>query len=99
MPEYLIGAWSTSATTHAGSTMELMKDLVRFTGKDEAVVTGRIVNFATIQERSAKFYRISYVDQDRNEYQLDLVYDPVDDGTVRFKNQPGLVWKRTGART
>jgi hypothetical protein len=79
--------------------MELTKDLVRFKGKDGAVVTGQIINVATIQERAATFYRISYADGDKNEYQLDLVYDPADAGTVSFKNQPELVWKRTGAST
>jgi hypothetical protein len=97
VPEYLIGAWSTSAATHVGSTMELTKELVTFRGKDDTVVTGRIVNFTTVQEKSAKFYRISYVNQDKNEYQLDVIYDPADGGTLSFKNQPGLVWTRTGA--
>lgn len=97
MPDYLIGEWRTSATTHAGSTMELTKDLVRFQGKDDTVVTGKIVNFVTIQEKTATYHRISYVDLDKNEYRLDIIYNPANGGTMRFKNQPGLVWTRIGA--
>lgn len=97
LPEYLIGIWRTSAATHVGSTMELTKELVRFQGKDDTVVTGKIVNFVTIQEKTATYHRISYVDLDKNEYRLDVIYNPANGGTMSFKNQPGLVWTRTGA--
>jgi hypothetical protein len=98
-PDYLIGVWRTSASQYAGSTMEFMKDSIVFKGETGSSVSGRIIRFEQIQEGSTTFYRLSYRDKEKNDYQLSFTYEPAQGGTVRFKNQPQLVWTRTGAST
>jgi len=98
VPDHLVGIWKTSVSTHADSTMEFTKELVIFKGKSGEAVAGRIVEFAQLQDRSTVYYRLSYLDPDHHRYQLDFVYDPANGGSVTFKNQPNLTWKRTGAR-
>jgi hypothetical protein len=79
--------------------MELMKDSIVFKIGDGSSVRGRITQFEQIQERSTIFYRLSYRDAGGDEYHLNFTYDPANGGTVTFKNQPALVWKRTGGVT
>ena len=97
VPDQLIGTWRTSAATHAGSTMEITKDLVVFASDRGVDATCRIVRFTTFLERSQTVYQLSYQDQHKNEYQLYLLYDPNDGGIVKLKNQPHVEWKRMGA--
>ncbi len=85
--------------THAGSRMEITKDRVVFTNAKGAELTGRITQFKTVHDNSETYYRLSYRGDDRNEYQLSLVFDPADGGTMKLRNQPELIWKRTGAST
>jgi hypothetical protein len=96
VPDQLIGSWHTSAPSHAGSTIEVSKELVVFTRDGGVRLSGRIVQCATVNDRTDTYYRLSYRDDDRNEYQLLVRYDSKDGGTLTFKNQPALVWKRTG---
>ena len=79
--------------------MEFMKDSIVFKGETGSSVSGRIIRFEQIQEGSTTFYRLSYRDEERNDYQLSFTYEPAQGGKVRFKNQPQLVWTRTGAST
>lgn len=97
VPDRLIGAWHTSAPQYAGSTMEVTKDLVVFSREGGLRLSGRIVRFETVQERSQNYYRLTYRDDDRHDYHLLLFYDDVNGGTLTFKHQPALTWKRTGA--
>jgi hypothetical protein len=97
VPDLLIGTWQTSTAAHAGSTMEITKHHVVFASTRGADVRCRIVRFKTFLERSQTVYQVSYQDPYKNEYQLYLLYDPIDGGTVKLKNQPELVWKRVGA--
>jgi hypothetical protein len=96
VPDQLIGTWQTSTASHAGSTMEITKQLVMFASNRGVDVTCRIVRFKTFVERSQTVYQLSYQDRYKHEYQLYLLYDPTD-GTVKLRNQPHLTWKRMGA--
>lgn len=98
-PDHLVGIWRTAVSQYSDSTMELMKDSIVFKGGDGSSVRGRITQFEQIQEGSTIFYRLSYRDAGKNEYHLNFAYDPANGGTVTFKNQPALVWKRTGGVT
>ena len=97
VPDQLIGTWQTATAAHAGSSMEITKQLLVFTSNRGDDVRCRIVRFRTFIERSQTIHQMSYQDQYKNEYQLYLLYDPADGGTVKLKNQPELVWKRVGA--
>ena len=97
VPEHLIGTWQTSMASHAGSTMEIGEHVLVFTSDHRVATRSRIVGFKTFSEKGQTVYQLSYQDQYKNEYQLYLLYDPTDGGIVRFKNQPHLDWKRTGA--
>ena len=97
VPEQLIGTWQTSMATHAGSTMEISEYTLVFTSDRGVDTRSRIVGCKTFSEKGQTVYQLSYQDQYKNEYQLYLLYDPTDGGIVRFKNQPHLDWKRTGA--
>lgn len=98
VPDQLVGTWQTSTATHAGSRMEITKHLVVFESDRGIYTSSRIVRFKTFSERSQTVYQLSYQDQHKNEYQLHLLYDPAEGGTVKLKNQPNLVWKRVGAQ-
>jgi|SRR5688572_23315316 hypothetical protein len=97
VPEQLLGTWHTSMATHAGSTMEISQHVLTFTSDRGVDARSRIVGCKTILEKGQTVYQVSYQDQYKNEYELYLLYDPADGGTVRLKNQPQLEWKRTGA--
>jgi hypothetical protein len=99
VPDHLIGTWQTSTATHAGSTIEITKHLLVFSSVRGGDVRARIIAFKSVLDRSQTVYQLSYQDQYKNEYQLHLLYDPVDGGTVRLKNQPQIIWKHMGAQS
>jgi hypothetical protein len=96
VPDHLIGTWQTSTATHAGSTMEISNHVLVFTSDQGVDARSRVVGVNTFSEKGQTVYRLSYQDQYKNEYHLDLLYDAAGGGTVRLKNQPQLEWKRTG---
>jgi hypothetical protein len=77
--------------------MEITEHQVFFVSDRGVDARARIVGFKSVLDRSQTVYQLSYQDQHKNEYQLLLLYDPTDGGTVILKNQPHLVWKRIGA--
>jgi len=77
--------------------MEISNHVLVFTSDRGVDNRSRIVGFKTFSEKGQTIYQLSYQDHHKNEYQLYLLYDPTDGGTVRLKNQPQLEWKRTGA--
>lgn len=97
VPDHLIGTWRTSTGSHAGSTLEISKHQVFFVSDRGVDARARIVGFKSVLDRSRTVYQLTYQDQHKNQYQLVLLYDPTDGGTVTLKNQPHLVWKRMGA--
>ena len=99
VPDHLIGTWQTSTGTHAGSTIEITKHQVLFASNRGVDTRARIVEFKSVRDRSQPVYQLSYQDQHKNEYQLLLLYDPADGGTVTLKNQPHILWKRMGANS
>jgi hypothetical protein len=96
VPDHLIGTWQTSSPTHTGSTFEITKQLVVFASDRGGDLRARIVGFKSAFDGTRTVYQLSYQDGHKNEYQLFLLYDATDGGTVTFKNQPQLVWKRIG---
>jgi hypothetical protein len=99
VPNHLIGTWQTSTGTHAGSTIEITHHQVLFASDRGVDARARIVGFKSVLDRSQTVYQLSYQDQYKNEYQLLLLYDPTDGGTVTLKNQPHILWKRMGANS
>jgi hypothetical protein len=99
VPDHLIGTWQTSTGTHAGSTIEITKKQVLFASNRDVDIRARIVGFKSVLERSQTVYQLSYQDQYKNEYQLLLLYDPTEGGTVTLRNQPHILWKRMGANS
>ena len=99
VPDHLIGIWQISTGTHVGSTIEITQHQVLFASDRGGDVRARIVGFKSVLDRSQTVYQLSYLDQYKTEYQLLLLYDPTDGGTVTLKNQPHLVWKRMGVNS
>lgn len=96
VPDHLVGTWQASGGTHSGSTIEITQLQVLFASNRGVDTRARIVGFKSVLDRSQTVYQLSYQDQYKNEYQLLLLYDPTDGGTVTLKNQPQFVWKRIG---
>lgn len=92
LPASLIGTWHTTAEIYADRAFEIETDQITFQqGEADKSTTHPISRFqVTADETGSTFAMVEY-DNDGDIYQFSFTYQP-DEGTMRFKNQPLIVW-------
>ena len=94
MPDDLVGVWKTSARKYADRSLELTKESIIFgTGEGNTDIRP-ITKVQKVQKDDKILYTASYKNQAGQVYKFSFYYNPADGGTVRFKNQSTIVWRK-----
>ncbi len=96
VPAELFGVWGTTVSSHADRTFEISDSTLTFQTADAAYTEHRIVD---VDRREGggqgTLYIFEYLNQDET-YEFSFYYRGGAEPTIRFANQPQLVWRRTG---
>ena len=91
LPASLIGTWHTTEELYADRTFELKTDQITFQqGEPGKFTTHPITRFEVTPVGIGSFAIVEY-DNGGDTYEFSFNYQP-DEGTIRFKNQPLIVW-------
>ena len=95
LPEALIGLWRTRDTRYAGRYFELREDqtVIFGQGGDDFTVGWIRSIMAREREPSVFVYDITYLDERRDEFAFDFVYDQRTDA-LHFQNQKQIEWSK-----
>ncbi len=98
VPDELLGVWKTSGPKHADRFFELKKDVIVFGTGGSSVTANSIFEVEEVREEKEKMvlYTIHYTNEKGGEYIFSFYYDPTNGGTIRFKNQMQIEWKKAG---
>jgi hypothetical protein len=92
IPAELQGTWETSEAAHADRFFELSMISVAFGTGNGGVSTGFVKKVDVLASQDENEYTIDY-DTDAGMQRVVLVYRP-QNGTLHFKNQDKLIWKK-----
>jgi len=96
VPEEIIGRWKTASHKYKDTYFELEKNRIIILDLKGSFD----INFITKIKRKKTnnddwvFFNIFYQNADMKKIEFPFYYNPVDNGLIRFKNQPSLVWTR-----
>jgi hypothetical protein len=99
-PVELIGVWKTTAPAYADRFFEIKTDEVIFGTGEGNFDTYPIAKIKTEKDprEQGTLYTLYYKNIERQEYKFSFCYDPVNQGTIRFKNQKEMVWTKEEAK-
>ena len=93
LPVTLIGTWYTTAELYADRAFEIKTDQITFQlGEPGKFTTHPITRLQVTPVGIGSFAVVEY-DNDGDTYEFSFTYQP-DEGTIRFKNQPLIVWHK-----
>ena len=94
IPLDLIGKWTTSAPGYEDRFIEITKETIVYgLGGDKKDVYF-ISNLETNPERNKLLYTISFKNKDGLEFTRSFYYDPENGGTIQFKHQEHIEWRK-----
>ena len=95
LPDELLGVWKTSAPRYKDCFFELTKDTITFANTDlDNIDVNSISKIEKIHKEKGILYTIHYENREGQEYKFFFYYDPSRGGTIRFKNQEGIEWRK-----
>jgi len=93
VPPELVGTWKTSNPDYKDRSLEIGSESLSFYTGRGTQYTGFIDHIESDTDKNGMFYTIYYV-VDGNKTQMSLYYNSADGGTLQFKNQLNMVWKK-----
>ena len=95
-PVEIVGIWATSDEHYTGETIEIASDKIVMSSESQGVFLYTIdtVRFKKDHLNNNILYTIIYTDQSGEKNLLNLIYIPEDGGTLLFKSEREVVWKR-----
>ncbi len=97
LPKDIMGTWKTQSKDSTGVYIEF-KERSLIISSDLGVVENSIVKVKTEKDGAGGFinYSIYYTDRGGKTASMVVIYSPKDGGTLMFKSDPGMIWKRSG---
>jgi len=99
IPDDLLGVWKTSAPKYKRCFFEITKDSITFVNRDslEGHDINTIVKIEITKEEKQILHTIHYKKMKGEEYKFSFYYDMSEGGTIRFKNQKEIEWRKANA--
>lgn len=94
LPSQMIGTWSTQDHRYAGRSLQIGADTILFIADEDNKTPGSIRKVRTKDRDTSIWVKIEYVDNEQESQTAELVYLPEYGGSLSFKNQPGVVWRK-----
>ncbi len=99
LPDEVVGLWKSSAKGYEDNALELRKDAILFGVGGPEVNADGIYKVEQAREPDGRtFLKLYFTDQDGNDYDTSLYFDPKGGGSIRFKNHPEVEWKLADRR-
>jgi hypothetical protein len=96
VPDELIGTWVSSDPRYADRPMELRKETIIFE-HGEGYFDFKVYAVVNVEKKIEEYdtlYIITYEIPDGLKYKLSFYYTEDAGGTIRYKNQPEVVWTK-----
>jgi predicted transcriptional regulator with HTH domain len=95
-PKELIGIWKATDIRYSGTSFEIKKGAITFQDKNGGINSYRIVEIKREFMRDEKWvrYTLCYLDNNLKTMEFPFYFLSSDEGMIRFKNQPSLIWKK-----
>ena len=93
LPQELAGEWRSSDPRYADRSFELSQGYLSLGMGEGKATTGLIQEVKVSQESGKTLYAITYR-EDQQVNRMFFYYDSSHGQTIRFKNQPGIVWSK-----
>lgn len=94
LPNELLGIWRTDNPQYKGRYMKVDAQFVVLGVGEDKPVPRKVVEITKSSEGIETLYTLKTNEKDEGEYSFSFYYSPADGGTIRFKNQPQLIWKK-----
>ncbi len=94
IPDYLVGRWLTSAPGYEDRYLEINKVSVLLATSVSTVNKYFIDKTATTAAGKQIGFTIDCKDLENSPYRLSLTYEPDSGGTLSFKNQSHITWRK-----
>jgi hypothetical protein len=96
VPNEIIGVWTTQSKESAGVSIEFKEKSV-IISSDLGVVENSVVKVKSEKgsTEDSMLYSIYYSDRGKKTNLMEVVYFPEQGGTIRFKSDPSMAWKRS----
>ena len=94
LPDQLLGVWRTENPAYKGKFMKCDPKYVVLGIGDEKVVPRKVVEITKTVDGRQILFTLKTDEKDEGEYSFSFYYSDEDGGTIRFKNQPQLVWHK-----
>ena len=97
VPRELQGTWKTMSQESAGVSIEFTPDRV-IISSDFGVVENTVTKVTSRKEHlhNSRLYSVYYSDRLKETSLMDVLYTPEGGGTLRFKSEQDVVWKKSG---
>jgi hypothetical protein len=90
----MIGTWSTKDPRYAGRSLQIGSDTIVFIADEDNKTLGSIRKVRTKDRDASIWVKIECLDNEQESQTAELVYLPEYGGSLSFKSQPGVVWKK-----
>ena len=91
-----MGTWATSDVHYAGETIEFTAQRIIMSSGSQGEFEYRIGKVTSEKGHlyNSTLFTFYYTDQSGEKNLLNLIYTPEDGGTLLFKSEQDIVWKR-----
>ncbi len=95
-PDELVGVWKTMEPKYAGSFFEFTEDkiIIGTVEGDKISSDIKTVGRKDVRSEGIILYTIHYGNSEEENITLSILYDPANNGTIRFQNQDRIVWTK-----
>ena len=93
-PDELIGRWKRTDSQYERAFFELTHEKIIFgtlSGEVDAHAIKKI-NQEKVPDTAEILYTVTYVNIEGKEFKFSFYFNPENGGTVRFQNQPEVIW-------
>jgi hypothetical protein len=94
IPEKLFGKWTTSAPGYQDRFLEITKETLTYGLGGDKEDVNFISNIEESLEENNILYTITYKNTDGLEFTRSFYYDPENGGTIQFKHQDHIAWRK-----
>ena len=94
MPGEMIGTWVTDNDRYQDCRLQIGADRMVFVDREQGSDIGVIQKISTETKGGTRAVTIDYVNSQKALFTVELIYSSENGGSLWFKNQPAVVWKR-----
>ncbi len=94
VPEHLLGVWKTSDSRYAGRVLEIKNKIIIIRKGEETIGLHPITATDQAQQGDSILYTFSHISDHGRRYTSSFYYEPTDEGTIRLKHKPRVVWMK-----